>query len=129
MTLTKSSFGPLIPASQQRHARTARSYLVQSQGANTTTIAIAAELPPCTKRQVLLGIGSMLLAPWLAQKAEAVPINFASPVNATDGSSPSLNGFDGEGGNDADYANAEVMKCADEVLLVRLPDHCSFALL
>lgn len=61
----------------------------------------------CTKRQMLLGGVSLFVAPWLAQRAEAR----SSLWSLSESPSPLLNGFDGEGGNDADYANAEVFTC------------------
>ena len=46
----------------------------------------------------------MFLASLTARQAEAKP----AYTSLAENSSPTLNGFDGEGGNDADYANAEV---------------------
>jgi len=57
----------------------------------------------CTKRRMLLSGASLLLAPLLAQHAVAKP-----SLSSTDSAGPSFNGFDGVGGEDADYANAEV---------------------
>lgn len=58
----------------------------------------------CNKRSVLLGGASLLLAPLLSQQASAIP----NLVGSVDSTAPSFNGFDGVGGTDADYANAEV---------------------
>ena len=53
---------------------------------------------------MLLGGASLLLAPLLAQQASAQP----TPDSSADSTAPTFNGFDGVGGADADYANAEV---------------------
>lgn len=62
--------------------------------------------PPlvCSKRAILLGGASLLLSPLLSQQASAKP----NLLGSADSISPSFNGFDGVGGTDADYANAEV---------------------
>lgn len=59
----------------------------------------------CTKRQMLLGGASLLMTPLLTKHAAAKP-------SAGDPSSPSFDGFDGVGGKDIDYANAEVTLCS-----------------
>lgn len=58
----------------------------------------------CSKRQMLLSGASLLLAPLLTQPAAAKP----SLCSVPDKGAPTFNGFDGVGGEDADYANAEV---------------------
>lgn len=62
------------------------------------------DVESCTKREFLMSGASFLLVPLLAQPAFAEP----SLRNVTDNGVPSFNGFDGVGGEDADYANAEV---------------------
>lgn len=59
----------------------------------------------CTKRQMLLGGASLLMTPLLTKHAAAKP-------SAGDPSSPSFDGFDGVGGKDIDYANAELQEIA-----------------
>ena len=53
---------------------------------------------------MLLGAASLLLSPLIAQQAAAKQI----PSSSTDSAASSFTGFDGVGGADADYANAEV---------------------
>ncbi len=67
-------------------------------------IAALLDAESCTKREFLMRGASFLLAPLLAQPAFAEP----SLRSVTDTGVPSFNGFDGVGGEDADYANAEV---------------------
>jgi len=67
-------------------------------------IAALLHVESCTKREILMRGASFLLAPLLAQPAFANP----SLRSVTDTGVPSFNGFDGVGGEDADYANAEV---------------------
>ena len=74
----------------------------------------------CTKREFLMSGASFLLAPLLAQPAFAKP----SLRSVTDSGVPSFNGFDGVGGEDADYANAEVRR----VRVQSLVWHPSFCL-
>ncbi|KAL3160845.1 hypothetical protein ABBQ38_009249 [Trebouxia sp. C0009 RCD-2024] len=66
--------------------------------------------PPlvCSKRAILLGGASLLLSPLLSQQASAKP----NLLGSADSISPSFNGFDGVGGTDADYANAELREIA-----------------
>ncbi len=68
-------------------------------------IAALLDAESCTKREFLMRGASFLLAPLLAQPAFAEP----SLRSVTDNGVPSFNGFDGVGGEDADYANAEVI--------------------
>ena len=67
-------------------------------------IAALLDVESCTKREFLMRGAIFLLAPLLAQPAFAEP----SLRSITDTGVPSFNGFDGVGGEDADYANAEV---------------------
>lgn len=62
----------------------------------------------CTKREFLMRGASFLVAPLLAQPAFAK----SSLRSVTDNGVPSFNGFDGVGGEDADYANAELREIA-----------------
>ncbi|DBA94720.1 hypothetical protein WJX77_006122 [Trebouxia sp. C0004] len=66
------------------------------------------DVETCTKREFLMSGASFLLAPLLAQPAFAKP----SLRSVTDTGVPSFNGFDGVGGEDADYANAELREIA-----------------
>lgn len=65
----------------------------------------ASQLIHHSKRQLLMGAASILIAPLLARHAEASPALY----NITDSVSSALDGFDGVGGSDADYATAEVL--------------------
>ena len=62
-----------------------------------------AENNVCSKRQVLLGGASLLLAPLLSHQASAKQ----SPADST---IATFKGFDGLGGSHADYANAQVWR-------------------
>lgn len=83
-----------------------------SPGPYLATNAAPVRLPPprdsrlCSKRQMLLSGASLFLAPLLTQPAAAKPVGKLRSV--TDNGAPNFNGFDGVGGKDADYANAEV---------------------
>ena len=55
----------------------------------------------CSKRHVLLGGASLLLAPLLVHQASAKP-------SSVDKKTATFKGFDGLGGAYADYANAQV---------------------
>ena len=69
----------------------------------------------CSKRQLLMGAASIMFAPLLAQQAQA-----SSPLySITDSFNSALDGFDGVGGSDADYATAEVIKPGCGLLLLR----------
>ena len=77
----------------------------------------------CTKREFLMRGASLLVAPLLAQPAFAK----SSLRSVTDSGVPSFNGFDGVGGEDVDYANAEVRRVrgqAPEQSLVWHPSFC-----
>lgn len=60
----------------------------------------------CSKRHVLLGGASLLLAPLLVHHASAKP-------SSADNKSATFKGFDGLGGAYADYANAQVCHLCD----------------
>lgn len=57
-----------------------------------------------SRRQLLLAGASIAFAPRFAQQAQANPI----VQGVSDSAATSFNGFDGLGGDDSDYATAEV---------------------
>ena len=62
-----------------------------------------AETQVCSKRQVLLGGTSLLLASFLGHQASA-------KQSSADSKTATFKGFDGLGGSHADYANAQVWR-------------------
>lgn len=92
----------VVPASSTKQSRPNIGHL------RAPTNTAAADTQLCTKRQLLLGGASVFLASWTARQAEAKP----AYISLAENSSPTLNGFDGEGGSDADYANAELREIA-----------------
>ena len=105
--MTKATPGYGASSSLPRLTRTKTVFKCYSTGkvqAGSVRMAADTEARKCSKRQMLLGGAILLLAPLLAQPASAKAIQ----VSAADNSAPSFNGFDGVGGADADYANAEV---------------------
>ena len=66
-----------------------------------------AENKVCSKRQVLLGGASLLMAPLLSHQASA-------KQTSADSKTATFKGFDGLGGSHADYANAQVWRVMSE---------------
>lgn len=62
-----------------------------------------AEIQVCSKRQILFGGASLLLAPLLDHQASA-------KQSSADTKTATFKGFDGLGGSHADYANAQVWR-------------------
>lgn len=118
LIIAKSGFGPSsLSCFNKSNSRTTKHCTLSKVQAGLFQLVPATQDKVCSKRQVLLGGASLLLAPLLAQQASAEPAS----VKSADSTAPSFNGFDGVGGVDADYANAEVQQHTDPSLALTLP--------